>query len=127
RLISTICGPPLSLPFPAPGWVARETMPPIRTLPVSLGSNGSETSYCCRSPVPQHDTYRNLSSIDRSMSVTSGGQALKPLSTGGSRSGSAGSAGMVMIFFTAHLLPSRYQVQIEDERSLRLITQFTKP
>ena len=26
-----------------------------------------------------------------------------------------------MIFFTAHLLPSRYQVQIEDERSLRLI------
>ena len=26
-----------------------------------------------------------------------------------------------MIFFTAHLSPSRYQVQIEAERSLRLI------
>ena len=32
-----------------------------------------------------------------------------------------------MIFFTAHLLPSRYQVQIDDERSFRLITQLTKP
>ena len=61
------------------------------------------------------------------MSVTSGGTALKPLSTGGSRSGSAGSAGISMIFLTAHLLPSLYQVQIEDERFSRLITQLTKP
>ena len=45
-----------ALPFLAPGWLARETMPPIRTLPVSFGLNGSETSYCCRSPVPQHET-----------------------------------------------------------------------
>ena len=61
------------------------------------------------------------------MSVTSGGAALKPFSTGGRSSGSAGSAGMVMIFFTAHLSPSRYQVQIDDERSFRLTTQLTKP
>ena len=61
------------------------------------------------------------------MSVTSGGTALKPLSTGGSRSGSAGSAGISMIFFTAHLSPSLYQVQIEDERFSRLMTQLTKP
>ena len=61
------------------------------------------------------------------MSVTSGGQAPKPLSTGGSSAGSDGSAGIVMIFFTAHLLPSRYQVQIEDDRFSRLITQLTKP
>ena len=61
------------------------------------------------------------------MSVTSGGTRLKPLSIGGSSSALAGSAGIVMIFFTAHLLPSRYQVQIDDERSFRLITQLTKP
>ena len=61
------------------------------------------------------------------MSVTSGGTAPKPFSTGGRSSGSAGSAGMSMIFLTAHLSPSRYQVQIEEERSLRLITQLTKP
>src|SRR5215467_16390540 len=102
-------------------------MPPMRTLPVSLGLNGSDTSYCCKSPVPQQTTYRKRSSIDKSMSVTSGGHALKPLSTGGSRSGSAGSAGIVMIFLTAHLPPSRYQVQIDDDRSFRLMTQFTKP
>src|SRR6516164_3601469 len=102
-------------------------MPPMRTLPVSLGLNGFDTSYCCRSPVPQQATYKKRSSIERSRSVTSGGTALKPLSTGGRRSGSAGSAGIEMIFFTAHLLPSRYQVQIDEDRSLRLMTQLTKP
>src|ERR1043166_5632847 len=56
RLISPPGGPPPSLPFLAPGWPARATIPPILTLPVSLGLNGSDTSYCCRSPVPQHDT-----------------------------------------------------------------------
>src|SRR5215510_11072627 len=61
------------------------------------------------------------------MSVTSGGTALKPLSTGGRSSGFAGSAGIEMIFFAAHLLPSRNQVQIEEDRSLRLMTQLTKP
>src|SRR6187401_2197696 len=65
--------------------------------------------------------------MDRSMSVTSGGHALKPLSIGGSCSGSAGSAGISITFLTAHLPPSRYQVQIEDERFSRLITQLTKP
>ena len=53
--------------------------------------------------------------------------ALKPLSTGGSWSGSAGSAGISITFLTAHLSPSRYQVQIEDERFSRLMTQLTKP
>ena len=38
------------------------------------------------------------------MSVTSGGTALKPLSSGGSRSASAGSAGMSMTFLTAHFV-----------------------
>ena len=41
---------------------------------------------------------------------------MKPLSTGGRWSGSAGSAGISITFLTAHLSPSRYQVQIEDER-----------
>src|SRR5262245_9401149 len=102
-------------------------MPPMRTLPVSLGAIGSDTSYCRRSPVPQQATYRNLSSIDRSMSVTSGGTALKPFNTGGRRSGSAGSAGISITFLTAHLSPSLYQVQIEEERFSRLMTQLTKP
>ena len=61
------------------------------------------------------------------MSVTSGGTALKPLSSGGSSSSVAGSAGISMIFLTAHLSPSLYQVQIDDERFSRLITQLTKP
>src|SRR5258708_22553351 len=61
------------------------------------------------------------------MSVTSGGTALKPLSTEGRSSGFAGSAGIEMIFFTAHRLPSRYQVQIEEDRSFRLMTHLTKP
>src|SRR5205085_6548285 len=63
--------------------------------------------------------------MERSMSVTSGGTAPKPLSTGGSNSASAGSAGMEMIFFTAHLSPSRYQVQIDDDKSFKLMTQLT--
>src|SRR3974390_3278455 len=98
----------------------------MRTLPVSLGLNGSDTSYCCRSPVPQQATYRNRSSIDRSISVTSGGTALKPFSMGGRTSASAVSAGMSMIFLTAHFSPSRYHVQMEDDRSFKLITQLTK-
>ena len=61
------------------------------------------------------------------MSVTSGGTALKPLSSGGSWSSVAGSAGISITFFTAHLSPSLYQVQIEDERFSRLTTQLTKP
>src|SRR5690242_12631655 len=38
------------------GCDARATIPPIRTLPVSFGLNGSLTSYWRRSPVPQHAT-----------------------------------------------------------------------
>ena len=66
-------------------------------------------------------------SLDRSMSVTSGGTALKPLSSGGSWSGSAASAGISMTFLTAHLLPSRYQTQIDEDRSFTLMTALTKP
>src|SRR5262245_33076400 len=102
-------------------------MPPMRTLPVSLGLKGSETSYCCRSPVPQQATYRNRSSVDKSMSVTSGGTALKPFSSGGRSASLAGSAGISITFFTAHLSPSLYQVQIEEDRFSRLTTQLTKP
>src|SRR5689334_6351343 len=127
RLTSTICGPPLSAPFLAPGCVAFDTMPPIRILPVSFGLNGSDTSYCSRSPVPQQAAYRNLSSIDRSISVTRGGTALNPLSSGGNWSSLAGSAGISITFLTAHWLPSLYQVQIEDDRFSRLTTQLTKP
>ncbi len=61
------------------------------------------------------------------MSVTSGGTAPNDWSTGGSNAGSAGSAGISIIFRTAHLSLSRYQVQIDDERSFRLITQLTNP
>jgi hypothetical protein len=75
------------------GW--RRTMPPSCTDPVSRGWNGSATSYCLSSPVPQQDTYSQRSSTDRSMSETRGGTAPNGLRAGGSRSGSAGSAGMV--------------------------------
>ena len=34
---------------------------------------------------------------------------------------------MSMTFLTAHLPPSRYQVQIDDERSFRQTTEFTNP
>jgi len=34
---------------------------------------------------------------------------------------------MLITFFAAHLSPSRYQVQIEEERSSRLMTQLTNP
>src|SRR5262245_50673780 len=102
-------------------------MPPIRILPVSCGLKGSDTSYCWKSPVPQHDTYRYRSSTDRSMSVTRGGQALKPLIAGGSWSSVAGSAGISITFLMAHCPPFRYQTQIDDDRSFRLTTQFTNP
>jgi hypothetical protein len=59
------------------------------------------------------------------MSVTIGGTALKPLSIGGNRSSFASSAGISITFLTDHLSPSLYQVQIEDERFSRLITQLT--
>jgi hypothetical protein len=56
------------------------------------------------------------------MSVTSGGTAPNPFNRSGRSSGLAGSAGMVMIFRTAQRSPSRCQAQIEEERSLRLMT-----
>src|SRR5215212_9271445 len=95
--------------------------------PVCLGLNGSDTSYCNSSPVPQHDTYSCWSSSDRLMSVISGGTAPKPLSIGGSSSGSAGSAGTVITLRAAHLPLSRYHIHTEAERSFRLVTTPTKP
>src|SRR5512139_2264610 len=74
---------------------------------MNFGSSGSLTSYWCNSPVPQQETYRKRSSSERSISVTSGGTALNPLSRGGRSSSLAGWAGMVMkgrIDFAVHSL-----------------------
>src|SRR6478672_13323942 len=100
-------------------------MPPSCTEPVSTGLKGSDTSYCFSSPVPKHDTYRNRSSSERLMSVTSGGTAPNPLSSGGRSSADAGCAGISMTFLTLQgSLPelSRNHTQIEDDRSFRLVT-----
>src|SRR6478672_334438 len=102
-------------------------MPPSCTEPVSTGLKGSDTSYCFSSPVPKHDTYRNRSSSERLMSVTSGGTAPNPLSNGGSLSASAGSAGISMTFRILHEPPSRYHAQTDADRSLMLVTTPTKP
>src|SRR6187200_548884 len=106
-------------------------MPPIFTEPVSTGLNGSDTSNCFSSPVPKHDTYRKRSSSERLRSVTSGGTAPKPLSSGGRSSADAGSAGMSMTLRMRQvpdlLLPSRYHVQIDAERSFKLVTAPVKP
>src|SRR5207344_2073010 len=81
-------------------------MPPSLTEAVSRGWNGSATSYCLSSPVPQQDTYSQRSSTDRSMSEISGGTAPKGFSAGGRSSASAGSAGMVITLLTAQRPPS---------------------
>src|SRR5215467_7712694 len=100
-------------------------------LPVNTGLNGSDTSYCRNSPVPQHDTYRKRSSSDRLMSVTSGGTALNGLSAAGSWSSRAGFAGTSMTFRIFHcafpLSPSRYQSQTDDDRSFSDVTTPAKP
>src|SRR5688572_8619566 len=106
-------------------------MPPTFTELVSIGLNGSETSNCFSSPVPQHETYRNRSSSERLISVTSGGTAPKPLRSGGRSSTAAGSAGISIALRMRHVLlrsfPSRYHIQIDDERSFRLVTTPTNP
>src|SRR6266566_2282542 len=99
----------------------------MRTEPVFLGLNGSETSYCKNSPVPQQEMYRNLSSSDKLMSVTSGGTALKSLSIGGSFSGSAGSAGISITFFKSQAPLLRCQSQTDADKSLSETTTPTKP
>src|SRR3712207_7620052 len=101
-------------------------MPPRWIEPVWIGLNGSETSYWRISPVPQHETYRKRSSRERLRSVTNGGTVPKPLSRGGRRSGSAGSAGMSMTFLMSHLPFSWYQSQIEAERSFKETTTPAK-
>src|SRR4029450_3983233 len=93
-------------------------MPPIRTEPVFFGLNGSDTSYWMNSPVPQQETYRNLSSSDKLMSVTNGGTALKSLSIAGNLSGSAGSAGISITFFKSHAPLLRCQSQTDADKSL---------
>src|SRR4029453_16114218 len=102
-------------------------MPPIRTEPVFFGLNGSDTSYWMNSPVPQQETYRNLSSSDRLMSVTNGGTALKSLSIAGNLSGSAGSAGISITFFKPHAPLSRCHSQTDADRSFSDTTTPTKP
>src|SRR5256885_17235025 len=93
-------------------------MPPRCTEPVSLGLNGSLTSYCRNSPVPQQETYRKRSSRLRLMSVTSGGTALNGFSAGGSWSGSAGSGGTPITLGTPPRAPARDQGQIDDGKAL---------
>src|SRR5262245_60516845 len=61
------------------------------------------------------------------MSLTSGGTAPKPLSSGGSTDASAGSGGMVAVFAAWKRPPSRHQVQIEASRLLVSTTTPTKP
>ena len=56
-----------------------------------------------------------------------GGTAPKGLRAGGSSSGSAGSAGMVMTLVTAQVSPSRCQAQIDPDRSSTLMTTPTNP
>src|SRR5215831_10997247 len=99
----------------------------MRTEPVFFGLNGSDTSYCKNSPVPKQETYRNLSSSDRLISVTSGGTALKSLSSAGSLSGSAGSAGISITFFKPHAPLLRCQSQTDADKSFVETTTLTKP
>ena len=65
------------------------------------------------------------------MSVTSGGTAPNPCSSGGRSALSAGSAGMSMIFFASHRLlpfdPARCHTQTDAERSLSEVTTPAKP
>src|SRR5689334_24204248 len=99
----------------------------MRIDPVFFGFNGSETSYCWISPVPQHEMYRNLSSSDKLMSVTSGGTALKSLSIAGNFAGSAGSAGISITFFKSHAPLSRCQSQTDADKSFNETTTPTNP
>ena len=61
------------------------------------------------------------------MSVTSGGTAPKPCSSGGSWSFGAGSGGIVAVFSMWNLPPSRHQVQIEPSRFVVSTTTPRKP
>src|SRR5690606_4265321 len=63
------------------------------------------------------------------MSLTRGGTAAKPWSSGGRVDGSAGSAGISITFRTAQspVSRSRYHIQTELDRSARLSTTPTKP
>src|SRR5262245_46213157 len=106
-------------------------MPPIFMEAMSRGLNGSDTSYCCNSPVPQQETYRYRSSSERLRSVTSGGTALNPWRSGGSARDSAGSAGISITFRTLNsplaFWLSRYQSQTDAERSFVEVTTPAKP
>ena len=94
---------------------------------ISRGWNGSLTSYCLSSPVPQQDTYSQWSSTDRSMSETSGGTAPNGCRAGGRSSASAGSAGMVITLSIAHLSPLGCHSHTDADRSSTLMTTPTKP
>src|SRR5260370_9596158 len=106
-------------------------MPPNFTEPVCTGRKGSETSYCRSSPVPQQETYKNRSSKERFMSVTKGGTALKPWSSGGHCSGSAASAGISITLRTFQELlpfvPARRETVFGEGSSFTQETPTTKP
>ena len=61
------------------------------------------------------------------MSVMIGGTAAKGFNAAGSRSGSAGSAGILMTFSAFHSSPSRNQRHTEPDRSSVEITTPTNP
>src|SRR5262249_19468011 len=68
------------------------------------------------------------SSSDKLMSEINGGTALKPLSSGGKSSASAGSAGVSITLFAAPLpLLSRYPNQIEPHKSFNHNTPPPNP
>ena len=46
---------------------ALPNKPPIQTCPVSLGFDGSEMSYCLRSPCNQFEKYKNLSKSEKNV------------------------------------------------------------
>ena len=101
-------------------------MPPRRTEPVSRGRKMSVTSYCLNSPLPHRHKERAV--VHRQGDV--GDQRRhRPdgLSAGGSRSGSAGSAGMVTTLVAAHRSPSRRQKKTDPDRSSTPMTTPTNP
>ena len=75
--------------------------------------------------MPQQDTSSDRSSTLSAMSVISGGTAPKGFSAGGSRSSSAGSAGIVMTFSTV-ACPSSPRRHIHTD-ALRSAVDTTTP
>ena len=103
-------------------------MPPILTEPVSSGLNGSETSYWRNSPVPQQDDVEEpvvQRQVDVGDQRRHGAEALQQRR----QQVRVGRLGRNLDHLPdAPTCPlSRYQIQIDADRSLRLMTTPTKP